>query len=984
MARLMRFRTGLIVLCGAVAFYALLGFFVVPYAVKAYAIPALSERLRHPVLLSDISLNPFTFALTLSEFEIQEPNRTPMLGFKELYVNFEGTSLVRSAYSFDEIRLTLPFGALHIYQDGTLNLLGLIPPAAEQQEPPAEPPPDAKAEKKPLPPLEIGLLSIRQGVVEFLDESKRKPVAIDVVPIEITLRNFSTRQGGENSYAFTAEFGQGEVLDWEGEFHLDPLESTGRLSLSNLKLTTFWPSIRDRFRFDILSGAVTVDARYHFDMAAAPVNLQVSDGKVVLSDFRLAAVGDHDPVITVPSLEFEAINLDLPKQVLGVKAVRLTGSDVRAWLGEDGVPNFKTLFAPAAGDEGHEDASKKAPPKEPAKPWTVELQKAEVVNARIGFEDRSVKTPVELTIDGLQVTVDDIHVPLKGTLPVSVGLRLNGEGTIESKGTVQIDPLQADLSVTLAHIGLRPFQPYLDRLMQIELRDGEFELAGEAHYRSRHESEPLLRYSGRVGLNNLHVADAVSHKALLGWTALGVNKIAVQVEPTKVKIGEIAWRDPAVQVVVAKDGTTNLSHAIQKPEQGTALPSEPKPPAAPASKKATPPTPIEINVVKLSKLSATFVDESIEPTVTTGIQDFSGTIKGLSSKQVAKAEVSLAGKVDHVAPLKVQGRINPLSGDAFTDLKFLFQGVDLTAVSPYAGKYAGYPITKGKLSLDLTYQVSKQQLVGENKVLVDQFTFGEKTDSPDATGLPVRLAVALLKDRHGRIDIDMPVRGDMSEPDFRYGKVVLNALVNLITKVAASPFSALGGLVGGGGDDLQFIEFKAGSGELEETEQQKIASIAKALQERPALRVEVIGTADPAQDRDALALQKMNAEVLRRFTRGGTKNSQAAPSPEREFELLSDLYAEKVGKQPMKREEAPGGKVVERVLTVDELRSQLLPAMAVEESELRSLAQSRAKAVRDRLVVQGQLPEENVFLVEVELTASEGKPVRTRLNLTGG
>lgn len=985
MALLTRFRTALIVLCGAVALYALLGFVVVPYAVKTYAIPALSERLRHPVLLGDISLNPFTFALTLSEFEIQEPDRTPMLGFKELFVNFEGTSLVRSAYIFDEIRLTLPFGALHIHPDGKLNLLGLVPPAAEQGEQPAEASKSsANTEKKPLPPLEIGLLSIRQGVVEFRDESKRKPVAIDVVPIEITLRNFSTRQGGENAYAFTAEFGQGEVLDWEGEFHLDPLESTGRLSLSNVKLKTFWPSIRDRFRFDILSGAVTVDARYHFDMAAAPVNLQVSDGKVVLSDFRLAAIGDRDPVITVPSLEFEAIHLDLPKQAMGLKAMRLTGAEVRAWLAEDGVPNFKTLFAPSAEDGGHENPPKEAPSKDPAKPWTVEVQKAEVANMRIGFEDRSVKQPAELTIEELQVTVNDIYVPLKGTLPVSVGLRLNGEGTIESKGTVQIDPLQADLTLVLAHIGLRPFQPYLGRMMQIELRDGEFELVGEVHYRSRHESEPLLRYVGRIGLNNLHVADAVSQKELLGWTALGVNKVVLEVEPTKVKIGEITWGDPAMQFVIAKDGTTNLSHAMRRPEQGTVQPSEPKPPAEPASKKTSAPTPIEIDLVKLSRLSATFVDESIEPTVTTGIQDFSGTIKGLSSKQVAKAEVSLAGKVDNVAPLKVQGRINPLSGDAFTDLKFIFQGVDLTAVSPYAGKYVGYPITKGKLSLDLTYQVSKQQLVGENKVVVDQFTFGEKTESPDATSLPVRLAVALLKDRRGRIDIDMPVRGDLSEPDFRYGKVVLNALVNLITKVATSPFSALGGLVGGGGEDLQFIEFKAGSGELEATEQRKLGSIAKALQERPALRVEVIGAADSTHDREALALQKMNAEVQRRFTHGGTKNSQATLSQEREFELLSDLYAEKLGKQPTKREEASGGKLVERVLTVDELRAQLLPAMSVEESELRSLAQSRAKAIREELIVQGRLPEENVFLVEVELTASEGKPVRTHLNLTGG
>lgn len=492
----------------------------------------------------------------------------------------------------------------------------------------------------------------------------------------------------------------------------------------------------------------------------------------------------------------------------------------------------------------------------------------------------------------------------------------------------------------------------------------------------------MLRYVGQVGINKLHVADRVSGKEFLGWTALGLRKMAVEVSPTKVKIGEIALRDPAVQLITGKDGVLNLSQLMRKPE-AAATPTTPAAVRESSPKNAPPPTPIEIDVVRLSKLSATFVDESIDPVVATGITDLSGTIKGLSSRQVAKADVALSGKVDEVAPLKIQGQINPLSEDTFTHLTFVFQGVDLTAVSPYAGKFVGYPITKGKLSLDLMYQISKKQLVGENKLLVDQLTFGEKTDSPDATSLPVRLAVGLLKDRRGRIDIDMPVRGDLTEPDFRYGRVVLNALVNLVTKVATSPFSALGGLVGGGGEDLQFVEFVPGSEELSEVERKKIDSVAKALQERPGLRVDVAGTADPARDRDALAMQKISADVQRRFTQGGTKNVQSVPSPSREFELLSDLYAEKLGKQPMKSESLPGGKSVERVLSADELRQQLVPAMAVEESELRILAQGRAKAIREHLIEQGGLSEDRVFLLDVDVAASDGQQVRAHLNLTG-
>jgi hypothetical protein len=212
---------------------------------------------------------------------------------------------------------------------------------------------------------------------------------------------------------------------------------------------------------------------------------------------------------------------------------------------------------------------------------------------------------------------------------------------------------------------------------------------------------------------------------------------------------------------------------------------------------------------------------------------------------------------------------------------------------------------------------------------------------------------------------------------------VLNALVNLITKVVTSPFAALGGLMEGRGEDLQYIEFPAGSEAVDTAGIQKIDSITKALQERPALRVEVIGAADRSRDRDAMALQKIGAEVQRRFTKNGTKNLQAALSPEREFEFLSDLYAEKLGKQPIQEEAVPGGKMVQRVLTSDELRRQLMPAIAVEESELRSLAQGRARAIREQLIAPGRLAEERVFLVEVELGDSAGEMVRARLNLTG-
>ncbi|MFO0730364.1 MAG: DUF748 domain-containing protein [Nitrospiraceae bacterium] len=600
----------------------------------------------------------------------------------------------------------------------------------------------------------------------------------------------------------------------------------------------------------------------------------------------------------------------------------------------------------------------------------------------MAFEDRSVKTPAELTIDDLAVSLKEVQVPLRGAMPLSVSLRVNQTGEIDAKGTVRLDKPAVDLSLSLSHIALRPFQPYLDGVVQAEVTDGEVELFGDVTFRSKPESEPMLRYRGKLGVNNLHVWHRPSDQEMLSWTSLGLKNVLLDVEPTNVKIGEIALKDAAVQLVVAKDGAMNVSNLmVQQDKPAGPAPASPEP--ASPKRPAAGPTPIVIDTITLSKLAATFTDDSIEPRVATGIYGLSGAIKGLSSKDLAKADVSLTGTVDNVAPVKIQGKINPLSGDAYTDIKVLFQGVDLTVASPYAGKYVGFPLTKGKLSLDLKYELSQKHLSGENKVLVDQLTFGEKTDSPDATSLPVRLAVALLKDRRGRIDIDLPVRGDLNEPDFRYGRMLLNTLVNVVTKVATSPFAALGGLVGGGGDDLQYMEFEPGVGELAQGEHAKLASLAKALEERPALRLEISGSADPKKDRDALALHKIAEELKRRFTQGGKKNLQAALPKERELELLGDLYAEKLGKQATKSEVLPNGKTVVRVLEAEAMQAELVPAMTVDEDELRELARTRAKAVREDLVAQNKVPEDRVFLVEVEVAKGEQDKIRMRLNLTG-
>jgi hypothetical protein len=497
-----------------------------------------------------------------------------------------------------------------------------------------------------------------------------------------------------------------------------------------------------------------------------------------------------------------------------------------------------------------------------------------------------------------------------------------------------------------------------------------------------------MQFQGNLAVNELAVADRVDFDDVITWKSLAVKRVALDVEPTSVKIAEVVWQEPAVQMVVEADGGINLTRMLAPPPSDQGATAAVKKEEAPAdqkpSAKPAPPVPVTVDQVTLVKAAATFRDMSIEPRVKTSITEFGGTIKGLSSKQIKKADVDLAGKINKAAPLKIAGKINPLSEDAFTDIVVTLGGMDLTPGDPYSGKYVGFGLSKGRLSLDLKYKVSQKLLEAENLVSVDQLTFGEKTDSPDATSLPVPLVVALLKDRNGMIEIDMPIRGDLNDPDFKYGKVVISTLVNLLGKILASPFTLLGNLVPGGGseEDLQFIEFEPGSALLTAEEIKKLEVLEKALGERVGLRLDIKGTVDPTLDRDALRLQKLKDQLLAMKYPGKEKSQleQEQLSAEDEQRLVAELFAKLEAQS-----EGPAVKPVSsgesKVPTVEEMRQRVAATIPVTEAELEILAQQRGEAVRSRLLEGGKLSDERVLLLDANAAGSGHKKVRTELGL---
>jgi len=979
MRRLIRPRllAGLVV--GLVGLYAMVGFLLLPYLIEAYGIPAASERLKHPVVVREVAFNPFTLALRLNGLEVREIDQTPIMGFEEFVVNLRATTLFFQTLAFDEIRLVMPFVAAKVNREGKLNVLALVPPSDEAA--PAQP---APVESKRMMPVEIELFEINKGIVEFMDESKLKPVSMDIVPIHVALRNFSTIRGSDNAYAFTAEIGKGEALAWEGTVSLEPLESDGKVRLSGVKVHTLYQAVQDLFQFNVQEGVIELSASYHVDMRGQAPRVTVKDGRLAIRDLAIGERGFPDPLAAIPVFDIEGVQFDLEKQSVQVGAVRSSGAHLKAWMNPGGVLNVQSLMTPGAGGGSQTETPAKIEVKQDAsaRPWSVSIGAIELRNYGAAFEDHTLARPGYVDVEKLDVTVKDVQIPFKKPLPVELSLTLNQTGLIALRGQVAVEPMTADLDVTLKEIGIRPFQPYFDRFVNMDVRDGAVDLIGRVHYAKDHPKRPLLRFQGNLAVNRLSVTDRMDFQEVIAWKSLAVNRLVLDVEPTAVRIAEVSWQEPTVQAVMETDGRLNLSKLLVSSSSDEA-PTEPKEddglkPAA----KSVPPTVI-VDQVKLVKAAATFRDLSIEPPVRTGLTDFGGTIKGLSSKQIKKADVDLAGLVDKAAPLKIAGKINPLSEDAFTDLVITLGGMDVTPAGSYSGKYAGYGLSKGKLSLDLKYRVSQKLLEAENLVSVDQLTFGRKVESPDATSLPVPLLVALLQDRKGLIEIDLPIRGDLNDPDFKYGKVVISTLLNVLGKIAMSPFSLLGKLApgGGSGEDLQFIEFQPGSAVLVADEAKKLEVLEQALNERVGLRLDIKGTADAVLDQAALRSRKLTDRlVMMKRREQGKAAGEEALSVEDEQRFIAKLFAELRAKQV-----DAAGKTAEpaesKPPTAEEMKQRVLAEIPVAEAELEFLARQRGDTVRDRLLNSGKLGNERVFLLDTSAAEPGHENVRTQLAL---
>lgn len=953
--------------------YSLVGFLILPGVGLRIANQQLATYSTVPARLERIEFNPYSLELTLWGLNIGAPGKE-QVGFDKLYVNLQSDSLWTGALHLQAVELVKPKTELLFSKDGKLNLSQLF------KLPASEPATKDEPASKPFP-LRIDGIKLVDGYVHFQDLRPSEPIEFLYDALNLDLKNLSTLPEDNADMTLVAAGPEGGQIDWVGRISLVPITSEGTLKVTDGKMKVWWPYVRDALPLVLQDGTVNFSTAYSLNLSKE-TQLNLTNTALSIASFAMNAP-DGRPLARLQRLDVTDSSVDLAKQQVTIGKVRSSKLETWAAREADGQLDWQKLFAsqpakraakspspPAADDKAPEAPANPdvtAASAAPSKPWQVLLKDVQLRDYHVHLADRGQKEPVALDVGPLNLDLRNFDSLNGSPFNLKLDTGVGKQGSITAAGDVNLSPVSARLQVATKDIDLRIAQAYISPFIQLELRSGM--LGGDVAVNLK-STEPLaFNVSGKAQVEQLHTLDNLKKRDFLKWQKLTLEGLDYE-HGDRLNIAKVNLDQPYARFMINNDRTTNIDDLI------IPQPAD-KSPAAKSTAKAANAKPLGIRVgeVAINDGSANFADFSLTPNFATAIQQLNGRIGTLDNRQSNPASVNINGKVDRYAPVTIKGSLNPFDPMAALDIATSFKRVELTTLTPYSGKFAGYRIRKGRLNLDLHYLITKGQLKAENKVVVEQLELGEKVDSPDAVDLPLRLAVALLKDVNGRISIELPVTGDLNNPQFSVMPIVWQTLRNLVVRAAASPFKFIGGLVSGGGsEDLSSVRFAPGATELSPETQGALDKLAAALKERPTLRLEIEGTSAAGSDGPFLAQQRLEREyqytyykiLQRRGDKVPAKAAMIEVPEEEKAPMLEGIYRARLKKQPLAQWAELGKE--ERTI---KMRQEIIQFWSGNEALLRELGQSRASSIKDYLVDKGKLEDERVYFVDARLGQPE-------------
>jgi hypothetical protein len=794
-------------------------------------------------LTSEIILfNPLKLSIEARQLALPETDGSRFAGFESAEVNLSTESLWHPGMVFDRIGIEGLYLHLRQLPDGSYNFSDLLP--AEEQA--ADDEPDGE-----IPGVTVRDFAFGADDIRLTNENREQPFSTRYRELAIEVFDLSTVLEDGKPYRLDATGEEGGKLHWEGTLSIPNARSEGLLVLTDISLRTAWRFLEPWVQFELHQGSLDVSGDYTLAWGE-DLDYKISDGEARIKNLDITAkepAAIPDTGLAWQALSFSEVAVDGAEQHVSITDIRLQGLAVQGWMEDDRI-SLADIFA--AGDEVADDPAEAGPsqqePVSEEAAWTAEVGAVRLEQGQVDWRSPFTDPP-SLQVRPIDASAEGLRWPLAGDTDLSVEVAVNAQARASIQGALALADGAGKLGYALEGLPLSWFNPNFPPELKARITDGAVQVKGEVGLAEFAPTQitadgAIKDFAGQV---------EGEESSITTWETVRWQVLSVDLEQRQISLQQLSIDDYSGRLHIREDGSINTQNVWQEQvgDEAEELAED---------LDLDDPWKVDIPAIRVTDSQIDFMDESLPIHFRTVIGDLNGEVLGISTAPGAEAEIDMAGSVDGYAPVALVGTAAPLNTPPALDLTLTFDGVDMALLTPYSGTYAGYAIERGLLHLDLAYSLQEGQLEGNNKVVIEQLKLGDKVDSEQALDLPLELALALLTDINGVIDIALPVSGNLDNPEFDVGGIIADAFINLITKAATAPFALLANLVGAE-EDLQRVNFGSGSAELNDAGRVKLDQLSSAMAQRPGITLVIMGRLHPEADYKRLREQQLASEL---------------------------------------------------------------------------------------------------------------------------
>lgn len=974
-------KTGLI-FSGILALYAVIGFFIIPAVVKNIALKKINESLNRKVEIEKIGLNPFAFSFKIENFKIYtKDEKNVFLGFEKFYTNLNLTSSVfRLSPVVSEVYLKSFHGYAEKLENNEFNFSDLMP--GEKTEKEKNQVPEEEGKEKNFG-FAVTNIEIENSGLVFYDKPFNVRHEIKDLNISIPfISGFKNDIEVPVRIKFSANANNAQInLNAETKPFSKSFESNADLEIKDVFLPFYYSYIKDFVNFIPQSGTAGLDLNAGFKKEETENTLE-AEAKFSLENF-LITDNEKSKIASINKILIETKKIFPLKNIYPVKNI-LIDSPRLSLVRKNNSFNVLELVKNETKSEqtGKIDQSNPESDSEPdikraeqktsdnKSVFSLNIDEFLLSKGSILFADYDAPgTKTELYEKKVENSISDLNIKVNGFTTAEnsgsdfkVDFNLNEKTLFNSSGKFQVNPVFAEFDANIDKLYFEYANGYIPSDLKILIKKGFADLKSTTSLKMEN-NDFKLNSKADFSAGDLNIIERKSKKDFFKLDNFQIKKLDFSLLPMELDIEEIAVSGINQKIIKNKNNKFNFEDVFPAKNEE---PSKEENINESDKKEKSEVFPVNIKKITLKDIGADYTDFTLSPYFSTNFIINTCTVQNLSSTAFEGADLNLDGKVDTTAPLKAKGRLNPLLEELLVDLKIDLRGLDLTHFTPYSGKFVGRAIQKGQLNLDLDYDIQNRKIDAKNNVLLDQFEFGRKIESEDALSLPVGLAVSLLKDRKGEINLDIPVSGSFDDPEFKISKVIFQVLKNLVVKAAASPFSLVASIAGGG-EEMRYIEFSEGLSEFEDESLKRLEAVEKILFERPALKLNIKGYCSLEKDRDAL--KNKNFEIM-------VENQKTAMGFEKGAELENKDHLKVLNKIHASVFDEKFDSELDINQEISLLSEKIKNSIAITDEDLRYLAAKRAGKVKEYILNVGRIDTSRIFVNETDkITSSEVKGI---------